>query len=82
MWNKERKYFSLFPVVKGRIMLRIREMARPKASIKKESMCFFCKKKRHVKKDCAKHKAWLEKKDTYFSFVCYESNFTNVNHNT
>ena len=28
----------------------------PKADIK-ESTCFFCKKKRHVKKDCAKHKA-------------------------
>ena len=29
----------------------------PKAGIKKESTCFFCKKKGHMKKDCAKHKA-------------------------
>ena len=54
----------------------------PKADIKKESMYFFCKKKGHMKKECAKRKAWLEKKGTSFSFVCYESNFTSVNHNT
>ena len=53
----------------------------PMAGIRKESACFFCKKKGHMK-DYAKHKAWLEKKGTSFSFVCYESNFTNVNHNT
>ena len=29
----------------------------PKANIKKESTCFFCKKKGHMKKDYAKHKA-------------------------
>ena len=28
LWNKERRYFSLFPVVNGRIMLRTREIAR------------------------------------------------------
>ena len=33
-------------------------------------------------KDCAKHKAWLEKKGTSLSFVCYELKFTNINHNT
>ena len=53
----------------------------PKSSIKKESMCFFYKNKGHMK-DCAKQKVWLEKKSTSFSFICYESNFTNVNHNT
>ncbi|KAG8372917.1 hypothetical protein BUALT_Bualt12G0116900 [Buddleja alternifolia] len=30
--------------------------------IKKESRCFFCKKKDHKKKDCPKFKIWLEKK--------------------
>ncbi|KAL3636649.1 hypothetical protein CASFOL_018948 [Castilleja foliolosa] len=30
--------------------------------IKKESTCYFCKKKGHMKKDCLKFKAWLEKK--------------------
>ena len=54
----------------------------PKADIKKESMCFFYKKKGHMKKDCMKHKVWLEKKGISSSFVCYESNFINVNHNT
>ena len=58
------------------------DKTQPKEGIKKESTCFFCKKKGHLKKDYAKHKTWLEKKGTYFSFVCYESNFTNVNHNT
>ena len=28
----------------------------PKADIKKESTCFFCNKKEHMKKDCIKHK--------------------------
>ena len=44
--------------------------------------CFFCKKKRHMKKDCSKFKIWLDKKGTQFYFVCYESNMVNVNHNT
>ncbi|XP_052734206.1 uncharacterized protein LOC128196733 [Vigna angularis] len=30
--------------------------------IKKESRCFFCKKKGHMKKECQKFKDWLEKK--------------------
>ena len=45
--------------------------------IKKESKCFFRKKN-----DCLKFKIWLDKKGTQFSFVCYESNMVNVNHNT
>ena len=35
-----------------------------------------------MKKDCSKFKIWLDKKGTQFSFVCYESNMVNVNHNT
>ncbi|XP_056683854.1 uncharacterized protein [Spinacia oleracea] len=31
-------------------------------AIKKESSCFFCKKKGHMKKDSVKFKAWLKKK--------------------
>ena len=54
----------------------------PKINIKKESTCFFHKKKGHMKKDFMKHKVWLEKKGISFSFVCYESNFINVNHKT
>ncbi|VFQ74456.1 unnamed protein product [Cuscuta campestris] len=34
----------------------------PQADIKKESKCFFCKKKGHIKKDCIKYKKWIEKK--------------------
>ena len=52
------------------------------ADIKKESKCFFCKKKGHIKKDCVKYKAWSQKKGKYYtSFVCYESNM-DVCHNT
>ena len=39
----------------------------PKADIKKEPTCFFCKKKGHMKKNYMKHKVWLEKK-RYFIF--------------
>ena len=53
----------------------------PKADIKKNSMCFFCKKKGNIKKNCMNHRVWLEKKGISFSFVRYESNFINVNHN-
>ena len=35
-----------------------------------------------MKKDCSKFKIKLDKKGTQFSFVCYESNMVNVNHNT
>ena len=52
------------------------------SGIKKESKCFFYKKKGHIEKDCSKFKIWLDKKGTQFSFVCYESNMVNVNHNT
>ena len=54
----------------------------PQADIKKESTCFFCIKKRHMKKDCVKYKGWLEKKGKSISLVCFESNMVDVNYNT
>ena len=60
--------------IKGKILVQL--------GIKKESKCFFGKKKGHMKKDCSKFKIWLDKKGTQFSFVCYESNMVNVNHST
>jgi hypothetical protein len=54
----------------------------PQAGIKKDSKCFFCKKKGHMKKECAKFQKWLEDKGNPTSFVCYESNMVNVNINT
>ena len=52
------------------------------AEIKKESNCFFYKKKGHVKKDYVKFQKWLEKKSKSIPFVCYESNMVDVNHST
>ena len=54
----------------------------PQAKIKKESKCFFCKKKGHMKNDCVKFQKWLEKKGNPISFFCYESNMVDANHNT
>ena len=44
--------------------------------------CLFCNKIGHLKKDCLKHKAWFEKKGKHYAFVCFESNFIEVPHNT
>ena len=38
----------------------------PRVDIKKENKCFFCKRKRHEKKDCPKFKKWFEKKLIYY----------------
>ncbi|KAK8558786.1 hypothetical protein V6N12_042082 [Hibiscus sabdariffa] len=54
----------------------------PQADIKKEFMCFFCKMKGHLKKDCVKYKGWLEKKGKSISLVWFESNMVDVNYNT
>ena len=50
--------------------------------IKKESKCFFCKKRGHMKKDWLKFKSWMDKKGTLFAFVGYESNMVSTNRNT
>jgi hypothetical protein len=54
----------------------------PQYDIKKNSKCFFCKKKGHMKKECAKFQKWLADKGNTISFVCYESNMVNVNINS
>ena len=58
----------------------------PQANIKKESKCFFCKKKGHIKKNCEKFAKWLENKgifaNTPISLVCFESNMADICHDT
>jgi hypothetical protein len=54
----------------------------PQTDIKKDSKCFFCKKKGHMKKECTKFQKWLADKGNAILFVCYESNIVNVNINT
>ena len=45
---------------------------------------FFCRKAGHLKKDCAKYKAWLEKKGlgNLSSYVCHQSHLVDVPENT
>ena len=47
-----------------------------------EFKCFFYKKKRHMKKDCLKHKKWLEKKGKSFVYICHEFHFIEAPNNT
>ena len=49
---------------------------------RKNDKCHFCKKVRHYQNDCLKCKAWFEKKDKPYTFVCFESNLTEVPYNT
>ena len=50
---------------------------------KKNGKCHFCKKYGHFQKDCLKRKAWFEKKGTHNAYyVCFESNLTEVPHNS
>ena len=72
MEQGEKVFFTL-PDSKGKNKAKNKGKGKTqlKADIKKESTCSFCKKKGHMK-DYAKHKAWLEKKGTSFSFVSYE----------
>lgn len=45
-------------------------------------ICFFCKKKAHIKNECFKYKKLLENKGTLISLVCHESLLVNVPNNT
>uniref|UniRef100_A0A2N9I4A8 Retrovirus-related Pol polyprotein from transposon TNT 1-94 n=1 Tax=Fagus sylvatica TaxID=28930 RepID=A0A2N9I4A8_FAGSY len=46
----------------------------PQTDIKKDSKCFFCKKKGHMKKECAKFQKWLADKGSSFSLF-YKSDY-------
>ncbi|CAO2827720.1 unnamed protein product [Amaranthus hypochondriacus] len=59
-----------------------KQKLQPNGEIKKESKCFFCKSKGHMKQDCEKYKKWLIKKGKSISLVTYESNMVDVNCNT
>ena len=44
---------------------------KPTSDIKKESKCFFCKKKGHMNKDCLKNREWFARKSNFNSFECF-----------
>jgi len=54
----------------------------PQCGVKKESKCFFCKKKGHMKKDFTKFLKCLENKGKSISPSSYESNIVDVIYNT
>ena len=49
---------------------------------KDENNCFFCKRSRHVKKECTKYHAWRTKKGMFLTLVCYENNLASAPRNT
>ena len=55
--QREKVLFSL-PYSKGKNNAKNKGNSKnqPKQNMKKESTCFFCKKKGHMKKDCATYK--------------------------
>ncbi|KAL4387760.1 hypothetical protein GQ457_09G019960 [Hibiscus cannabinus] len=46
------------------------------------SVCFFCDKTGHMKKDCTKYHAWRAKKGMNLTLVCSEVNLASVPRNT
>ena len=42
------------------------------------TICFFCKKASHVKKDCPKYANWHVKKGTLLNFIYFEVNLASV----
>jgi len=50
--------------------------------LKESEGYFFCKKPRHIKKECTTYHAWHAKKGMFFTLVCSEVNLTSVPRNT
>ena len=50
--------------------------------VSKDNNRQFCRKSRHFQNDCLKCKSWFKKKDELNAHVCFESNLTEVFHNT
>jgi len=65
---------------KGKGLLKIDESSTKIQ--KKNDKCHFYGKSGHFQKDCIKRRAWFEKKGEHNAYVCFESNLTEVSHNT
>jgi len=80
------KSVSLFVPTKRENMSQAKNKGKgkipPQCGIKKESKCFFCKKKGHMKKDCTMFLIYLENKGKSISPVSYESNIVDVIYKT
>jgi len=49
---------------------------------KKNDKCHFYRKSGHFQKDCIKCRAWFKRKGEHNAYICFESNLTEVPHNT
>jgi len=49
---------------------------------KKNDKCHSCEKSGHFQKDCIKRRVWFKKKGEHNAYVRFESNLTEVPHNT
>jgi len=68
---------------KGKRSLKINDDSlQIQKEVSKGNNCQFYGKSGHFEKDCIKHKSWFEKKDELNALICFESNLTEVPHNT
>ena len=68
---------------KGKRTLKINDDSlQIQKKISKGNNCHFCGKSRHFQKDFLKRKSLFEKKGELNAHVCFESNLTEVPHNT
>ncbi|XXG72827.1 hypothetical protein AAC387_Pa07g1837 [Persea americana] len=67
---------------KGKKNVNVQEAKPNKKEKWAKKKCFFCGKNGHFKKDCLKHKSWFEKRGKTLSFVCQETNLTNIPSNS
>ena len=68
---------------KGKWSLKINDHSlQIQKKVSKDNNCQFCRKFGHFQKDFLKCKSWFEKKGEFNALVCFESNITEIPHNT
>jgi len=81
--NQGAKIFFMKKHDKGKRSLKINdESLQIQKKVSKGNNCQFYGKSGHLDKNCLKHKSWFEKKGELNTHVFFESNLTEVPHNT